>query len=539
MTEDQSRVKTGVVNTFLIADIRGYTRFTEEQGDDRASELAARFADVVRVAMPHWGGELLELRGDEALCVFVSARQALGAAVDLQGRFRRPGGDGSAFPLGVGIGLDAGEAVPVDGGYRGGALNLAARLCARAAAGEILASEQVVHLARRIEGMRFESPRLVRFKGIDEQVRVVRIIPSEELPPPPQPLRSRRRPLVAILAAATVVVIIAALVTVRERGSPSVVPAAAPFRATVVSKVEIGDQRTVMTSGRAGSFLAQQSGDAQGVVDRIEQGDGSRVLSAKLALVPLGIGVGNPDVWVLTVPSYSAHTARLVRIEPNHRMTDLALPGRPGCVDFGVVTCNPVVGAGSVWVPVGTSVYRVRLDDRRIQARINVGARIFDIAYGAASVWVLSGTDLVQIDTHGNTQRRLDLAHRLGASLQPIHLTSSGGDLWISCFSTDPHRGVLLHVQTWRPKLSINTLVAYPGAGPLRAVGSSLWVSSSNGLHRLQRLDAHNGQRTGPILQLGDTVVWIATTENDLWVVTFRSSDSTRRLVHIKLAPSV
>jgi len=117
------------VRTFLIADIRGYTRLTQEQGDDLASELAARFAVVVRAAMPHWGGELLELRGDEALCVFASARQALGAAVDLQRRFRSPGEDGAAFPLGVGIGLDAGEAVPVDGGYRGGALNLAARLC--------------------------------------------------------------------------------------------------------------------------------------------------------------------------------------------------------------------------------------------------------------------------------------------------------------------------------------------------------------------------------------------------------------------------
>jgi class 3 adenylate cyclase len=33
-------------------------------------------------------------------------------------------------PLGVGIGLDAGEAVPVGDGYRGAALNFAARLCA-------------------------------------------------------------------------------------------------------------------------------------------------------------------------------------------------------------------------------------------------------------------------------------------------------------------------------------------------------------------------------------------------------------------------
>ena len=38
------------------------------------------------------------------------------------------------LPLFAGVGLDAGEVVPVAGGYRGRALNLAARLCAKASA---------------------------------------------------------------------------------------------------------------------------------------------------------------------------------------------------------------------------------------------------------------------------------------------------------------------------------------------------------------------------------------------------------------------
>jgi class 3 adenylate cyclase len=84
------------------------------------------------------GGELLELRGDEALAVFGSARQALRTAVELQTRFRNHEDGAPVFPLGIGIGLDAGEAVPIEGGYRG-ALNLAARLCSLARPGEILA----------------------------------------------------------------------------------------------------------------------------------------------------------------------------------------------------------------------------------------------------------------------------------------------------------------------------------------------------------------------------------------------------------------
>jgi hypothetical protein len=120
--------------TFLIADIRGYTLFTQARGDEAAAKLAARFADVVRDLVEKRSGSVLELRGDEALCVFSSARQAIRASVDLQDRLLEETISDPNIPLPVGIGLDAGEAVPVEGGYRGGALNLAARPCGRAKA---------------------------------------------------------------------------------------------------------------------------------------------------------------------------------------------------------------------------------------------------------------------------------------------------------------------------------------------------------------------------------------------------------------------
>jgi class 3 adenylate cyclase len=58
-----------------------------------------------------------ELRGDEALAVFTSARDALRAAVELQLAFADEFELDSTLPLRVGIGLDAGEAVPVDVGF--------------------------------------------------------------------------------------------------------------------------------------------------------------------------------------------------------------------------------------------------------------------------------------------------------------------------------------------------------------------------------------------------------------------------------------
>ena len=75
------------VRTFLIADVRGYTRFTEEYGDEVAARLAAKFVEVVQDSVEGRGGTVVEIRGDEALAVFTSPRQAIRAAVDLQARF--------------------------------------------------------------------------------------------------------------------------------------------------------------------------------------------------------------------------------------------------------------------------------------------------------------------------------------------------------------------------------------------------------------------------------------------------------------------
>jgi WD40 repeat protein/class 3 adenylate cyclase/energy-coupling factor transporter ATP-binding protein EcfA2 len=177
------------IRTFLIADIRGYTAFTRERGDEAAAILASRFAEVVREGVEAWDGELAELRGDEALAVFGSARRALRCAVELQDAFSHEVDLDPSLPLLVGMGLDAGEAVPVEEGYRGGALNLAARLCSHAMAGEVLASDGVVHLARATEGVRFEPVASLDLKGLGSQ-DVVRVVAADGHPPRPGPVPS-------------------------------------------------------------------------------------------------------------------------------------------------------------------------------------------------------------------------------------------------------------------------------------------------------------------------------------------------------------
>ena len=170
-----------MVRTFLIADIRGYTRFTEQHGDEASAKLAARFSEIVREGVQLRGGELIELRGDEALAVFDSARQAIRAAVDLQSQFAEETDMVSNCPLRVGIGIDSGEAIKLeDGSFRGAALNIAARLCSLAQGGDIIVSEGTSHLAGRVPGLRYVDRGRAHLKGIADTVRLIRITPESE-----------------------------------------------------------------------------------------------------------------------------------------------------------------------------------------------------------------------------------------------------------------------------------------------------------------------------------------------------------------------
>jgi class 3 adenylate cyclase len=164
------------LRTFLIADIRGYSRYTEEYGDEAAARLAAEFAELVTDEVEAHGGRLVELRGDEALAVFTSARQAIRAAVDLQAKFGDETGASSDIPLKVGMGIDSGEAVELDdGSFRGASLNVAARLCGRAHGGDVLVSEPTVRLAGRLGGLQYSDRGRVRLKGIDDAIHIYQV----------------------------------------------------------------------------------------------------------------------------------------------------------------------------------------------------------------------------------------------------------------------------------------------------------------------------------------------------------------------------
>jgi hypothetical protein len=110
----------GEIKTFLIADVRGYTAFTQEHGDEAAAQLTAKFAEIVRTGVTARNGSVVDLRGDEALAVFASARQAIRAAMDLQSAFVAETIIDPSLPLAVGTGWTPARPCPWGRGIEAG-----------------------------------------------------------------------------------------------------------------------------------------------------------------------------------------------------------------------------------------------------------------------------------------------------------------------------------------------------------------------------------------------------------------------------------
>ncbi len=105
---------------------------------------------------------------------FPAASSALACAIAIQQRVAAQAQDDAESSLGVYIGLNAGEPISEDNDLFGTSVNLAARMCDRAEAGQILASNVVRELAAG-KGFTFADRGEFVAKGFEEPVRVYEV----------------------------------------------------------------------------------------------------------------------------------------------------------------------------------------------------------------------------------------------------------------------------------------------------------------------------------------------------------------------------
>jgi adenylate cyclase len=146
-------------------DITGYTRLTEERGDEAAADLAATLATLVRRSSQEHGGQPVKWLGDGVMFYFGDPGQGVLAALDMM-----EGVATHALPP-AHVGIHAGPVVFQEGDYFGRTVNIAARIADYARPGEVLVSQEVVDAADGT-GVTFTEIGPVELKGVSGTLRL-------------------------------------------------------------------------------------------------------------------------------------------------------------------------------------------------------------------------------------------------------------------------------------------------------------------------------------------------------------------------------
>ncbi|CAN5563463.1 adenylate cyclase regulatory domain-containing protein [soil metagenome] len=158
---DLGRIRVAIA----FCDLAGYTRYTEEVGEEQAVSLVETFVEAVMDTLPD-DARVIKTIGDAVMIVGQDVQALTDWAVGFQLLFpERP------EPR---IGIHYGATLYRDGDYFGRAVNLASRVVARARGGEVLVSDDVVERVAESEHLAFEGVGQVKLKGFDESVQLCR-----------------------------------------------------------------------------------------------------------------------------------------------------------------------------------------------------------------------------------------------------------------------------------------------------------------------------------------------------------------------------
>ena len=157
------RSRMDVTPAICFLDITGYTRLTEERGDQAAAELAERLAPLVQRPAERHGGRVVKWLGDGVMFYFREPTGGVTAALEMIDAISAAG-----LPP-AHVGLHTGPVVFQGGDYFGRTVNLAARIGEQAAPGQVLVTQEIVDRVVP-DGIAFEPVGVVELKGVSEPI---------------------------------------------------------------------------------------------------------------------------------------------------------------------------------------------------------------------------------------------------------------------------------------------------------------------------------------------------------------------------------
>ncbi|HXY72657.1 MAG TPA: adenylate/guanylate cyclase domain-containing protein [Actinomycetota bacterium] len=148
-------------------DITGYTRLTQERGDEAAAELAGTLSRLVQRGSVQHGGKPIKWLGDGVMFYFRDPGPGVRAAIEMVDGLATAG-----LPP-AHVGLHAGPVLYQQGDYFGQTVNLTARIADYARPGEVLVSQAVAD-ATEEPGIAFADIGPVDLKGVADSVTLLR-----------------------------------------------------------------------------------------------------------------------------------------------------------------------------------------------------------------------------------------------------------------------------------------------------------------------------------------------------------------------------
>ena len=164
----------------MLADVVGYSRMMERDESGTHRRLREVRASVTDPAIERHHGRIVRNKGDDILVEFASAVEALSCGVEIQramAELNRDLAPDSRIEFRIGINLGD---ILIDGGeIAGDGVNVAARLEALAAPGEVAISQAVREQVRQLVGVRLIDAGHHKVKNISRPIRVFKVSPDD------------------------------------------------------------------------------------------------------------------------------------------------------------------------------------------------------------------------------------------------------------------------------------------------------------------------------------------------------------------------
>jgi class 3 adenylate cyclase len=156
----------------MFADLVDFSSWALGAGDAIALELLREVGDSTEAAVVAHRGRIVKRLGDGLMATFLSAQDAVDAALDAQAAVSEI--DIEAYRPKIRAGIHWGSPRHLGGDYLGVDVNIAARVAAAAKADHVLVSDRLLS-EMDIDGLKTSRPRRLRADGAPRDLHVTRV----------------------------------------------------------------------------------------------------------------------------------------------------------------------------------------------------------------------------------------------------------------------------------------------------------------------------------------------------------------------------